>query len=246
MANLRNRRLATLTKNAKSDIIKSRILKAVIFSTFVIFIAGFIAVSLYNNNGAFTISVMNGREVKDNGYSLSLSETENFAKPTAILNAQQFPDMSNMAGVDLPNNLDDLGGGVHSKTSQSEGLYFYAYTFYLQNSGENTADYRYSLYIKEATKNLEKCIRIKFYINGESEVYAYPRTKDELYNGVEPGTTPFMSASTPITAIRETFTPGEVDRFTVVMWIEGPDPDTVNDVLGGFIRLSMRFEIIEK
>jgi hypothetical protein len=39
------------------------------------------------------------------------------------------------------------------------------------------------------------------------------------------------------------FEPGQVKKFSVVMWLEGYDPDTDDDVLGGRIKLQMNFSI---
>jgi len=34
--------------------------------------------------------------------------------------------------------------------------------------------------------------------------------------------------------------PGEVDKFTVVIWLEGEDPECMNDILGGTIEMMMK------
>ena len=33
----------------------------------------------------------------------------------------------------------------------------------------------------------------------------------------------------------------QVEKFTVVAWIEGNDPDCTNDLLGGFLKMTMNF-----
>ena len=35
--------------------------------------------------------------------------------------------------------------------------------------------------------------------------------------------------------------PGEVDKYTVVLWIEGSDPECNDNILGGEIKISMNF-----
>jgi hypothetical protein len=40
------------------------------------------------------------------------------------------------------------------------------------------------------------------------------------------------------------FQPGMLRKYSVVMWIEGTDPDTTDDILGGMIKLQMNFSIV--
>ena len=35
------------------------------------------------------------------------------------------------------------------------------------------------------------------------------------------------------------FRPGDIDKYTVVIWIEGNDPDCVDDIIGGEVKLHM-------
>ena len=37
----------------------------------------------------------------------------------------------------------------------------------------------------------------------------------------------------------ECVNPGDVTRFTIVIWIEGDDPDCIDDYLGGEMEISM-------
>ena len=38
---------------------------------------------------------------------------------------------------------------------------------------------------------------------------------------------------------RTGFNSGDIDRFTVVIWIEGDDPDCVDDLIGGMMKMHM-------
>ena len=38
---------------------------------------------------------------------------------------------------------------------------------------------------------------------------------------------------------RKEFTPGDIDKFTIVVWLEGDDPDCVNAIIGGEIKMHM-------
>lgn len=43
----------------------------------------------------------------------------------------------------------------------------------------------------------------------------------------------------------EDMEPGEYDKYTVVAWLEGEDPDCVDAILGGYIEMNMKFEVIK-
>ena len=38
---------------------------------------------------------------------------------------------------------------------------------------------------------------------------------------------------------------GEKVKYTVVIWLEGDDPECVDDILGGEVKLSMKFNVID-
>ena len=72
--------------------------------------------------------------------------------------------------------------------------------------------------------------------NGERTVYA----KRSIITGEsEPGTEKFDSESVAILKQRKDFKPKAKDKFTIVVWIEGDDPECKNDLLGGEIKMHM-------
>ena len=38
---------------------------------------------------------------------------------------------------------------------------------------------------------------------------------------------------------RKDFKPGDIDKFTIVIWLEGDDPDCIDNILGGEIKMHM-------
>lgn len=54
-------------------------------------------------------------------------------------------------------------------------------------------------------------------------------------------TVPWKEDDLVCTGIREDIEPGEVDKYTVVIWIEGDDPDCLNDIIGGEVEMRMKF-----
>lgn len=54
-------------------------------------------------------------------------------------------------------------------------------------------------------------------------------------------TEPFASNRTICTGLREDFEHEGMDKFTVVIWLEGEDPECVNEIIGGELELAMSF-----
>lgn len=54
-------------------------------------------------------------------------------------------------------------------------------------------------------------------------------------------TTPFASDKVVTTGLREKIKNGEYDKYTVVIWYEGEDPDCTDDIIGGWVELYMNF-----
>jgi hypothetical protein len=54
-------------------------------------------------------------------------------------------------------------------------------------------------------------------------------------------TTPFSSEKIVTTGLREGIENGEYDKYTVVIWYEGEDPECTDDIIGGWVECYMDF-----
>lgn len=59
-------------------------------------------------------------------------------------------------------------------------------------------------------------------------------------------TVPFESEQIVCKKLRKDIKKNEVDKFTVVIWLEGEDPECVNDIIGGYVEFGMRFSLAGK
>ena len=74
------------------------------------------------------------------------------------------------------------------------------------------------------------------YLNGERTIYA----KVNSYTGLpEDDTKAFYSKDEAVLEERKLFNPGDIDKFTIVIWLEGDDPDCIDNILGGEIKMHM-------
>lgn len=146
------------------------------------------------------------------------------------LEAERFDEMDNISIDWLPQNIDTEAEGSHN------GDNYLAYTFYIENEGKDTVNYWYSMPIDDVVLNVDEAIRVMVYLNGERTVYAKINGYTEE---PEEGTKAFYSEDTVMLESRQNFAPGDIDKFTIVVWIEGDDPDCTNALLGGELKMHM-------
>ena len=176
-------------------------------------------------------------------YSLVLAETmiedpqtgkltprETFAR----LNSKAVEQICDINGETLPADIDNIPG-------EHNGENHIAYTYYLVNNGERTLTYEYNLYIVNTTNNVDRGVRVRLYTDGEYVTYA--RTKTDG-TGPEEGTVEFMGETTIVRKQVSNFRPGDYTKFTIVIWIEGNDFDTTDDIIGGQFKVDMKINII--
>ena len=179
--------------------------------------------------GRFTVSLDKNMSNRKNVF---LSEDGNIKNKARKLSADTIEYMDNISIKWLPDNIDTEKNGGHN------GDNYIAYTFYVINSGKEKVNYWYEIDIDDTIKNVDEAIRIMIYRNGERTVYA-KKSKDT--GQAEPGTKKFISSKIAVLEHRKNFKPSSKDRYTVVVWIEGDDPECKNDLLGGEIKLHMDF-----
>ena len=101
---------------------------------------------------------------------------------------------------------------------------------------DETIHYWYKISILDVVKNVDEAIRVAVYLNGEKTVYA----KANGYTSQpEINTVAFKDEEKIMLEQRKDFKSGDVDKFTVVIWIEGDDPDCVDPLIGGEMKMEM-------
>lgn len=192
----------------------------------------YVAAALYEQSGSFTISINKYEMTK---YGLSLSESRDMIRPTSNLNAKIAEKMTNISGETIPENVNMIDGAHNGRD-------YIAYTFYVQNAGEVAVSYDYEVNMSGTTNGLDEAIRLRMYID-DGEPVTYAKTKSDG-TGAEPGTVEFHSATVLTRGRVEAFEPTEKTKFTVVVWIEGNDPDCLDWLIGGKMKLDMNISIV--
>ncbi len=205
----------------------SRLIKIAFLLLIIILSIVYLFLYIVYDGGRFTVSLDRNMSNRKN---IFLSEDGKLNSKTRRLSADTIDYMDNISINWLPDNLDTEATGAHN------GDNYIAYTFYVVNAGEESVHYWYEIDIDDTIKNVDEAIRIMIYRNGEPTVYA---KKNRTTKENEPGTEAFVSNNIAVLEQRKKMKPGKKDRFTIVIWIEGDDPECNNALLGGEIKMHM-------
>lgn len=195
-------------------------------------LASFALANFVNKAGNFTVNII--KEGLDQ--SISISDNQNFSNPTTFLAANIIDQMDNVTEDWFPQDIDEIDGSHNGEN-------YIAYTFYVKNTGKETAAYQADIDILSVVKNADEAVRVKVYRNGEPTVFA-KRQKNK--KEAEPNTTPFFSETKVMSQSFENIKPDDQDKFTVIIWLEGNDPECVDDILGGEVKMAMRLKILNQ
>ena len=131
----------------------------------------------------------------------------------------------------LPDNLGEEKLGTHN------GDNYLAYTFLIENTGDKEVNYISRVVIEDVIKNVDEAVRIRVYKGSEYVTYAKLSNKGEP----EEGTVSFLEDKIVMEEHINNFKPGDINKYTIVMWIEGTDPDCTDNILGGEFKAYMNF-----
>ena len=215
----------------------------IILVLLLLFLSVMFACSSYvNKAGDFTVTM--DKDAFNMG--ITLSETPDFKNPTRFLAGEKCENMADCTFAWLPDDIDDIDGS-HNR---SNGQEFLAYTFYVKNAGEVDVEYKAQIVIDSVALDVDEAMRVMVFRNGEPTIYAKPQngTTDMLEKNLDDNGVSRYSvdknfvSNTKIMENRiEPFKAGEIDKYTVVVWLEGWDPECVNRILEGEIKMSMKF-----
>jgi hypothetical protein len=200
----------------------------------------FTLITFYGQNaGNFVMTV--DSELSRRGIELSYSQ--DFRAPTSRLMTDPISEARDITYTWI--KIDEI--------LRTDGQFFdpdysyIAYTFYLRNFGTETIEIAYHIRISDVYRNLDEAVR--FLIIEDDEIYRMYQKPDRPINGELPVyqfmPTPFYF-NNPSTVFRDNivnFQPGQIKKFSVIIWLEGQDPDTNDSVLGGMMRAHMNFAI---
>ena len=205
-----------------------RALRITLIIIFFILLLLYFVVGIIYNNGNFSIS-LDRNLYFDRG--LIIYDDPSYKVYRTELYAEAPKTFDDISYKWLPSDISEHSGGSHN------GNNYLAYTFYIENQGEETADYWSEVVIEDVIKNVDDAVRVRIYKNDEYVTYAKMGSE-----GVpEPNTVAFQEDNLVVREHTESFKPGNIDKYTIVLWIEGSDPECTDNILGGEFKVSMQF-----
>ena len=210
---------------------KIRIVRKSLFVLLVFLILLYIILDIIYSEGRFTV-ILDSNESLESG--LAIFDSLNNSHGKRKLEATPIKFMDNISYKWLPENVDTEADGPHN------GQNYIAYSFYVENQGSEVINYHYEVIVDDIIKNVDEAIRIRIYRNGEDITYA---KRNFLDNEPEKDTEPFKdiknAEGTIILEKVADFKPDDLDRFTILIWLEGDDPDCTDALIGGELKMHM-------
>lgn len=215
-------------------------------SSFLIIIFGLLSVIMYlltlygSSSGNFMIAT--DPDAYQRG--IILSETGDFQDPKPLLFADSLKGVDHCSFEYVQAYLDSIlvtdGNFIDANKS------FMAYTFYLKNNGQTSVDISFSYKIKECYRNVDEAIRFLLIENNEVKKLYYKPDKHHVdYQYPEELELIEFYDSNVFNQTIIAFAPGQVKKYTIILYLEGPDKDCNDSLLGGSIKTEMNFRIIE-
>lgn len=216
---------ADTIKKRKKAFLKT---KVVIGLLILVFLLIFTILGIVFNVNKFTITLDN--KLQDEKGIILYSNPNEKAHQRKLF-ASALNDMDNISYDWIPKDVHtSSNGGSHN------GDNYIAYTFYIENEGEVSVNYWYSIIIDDVIKRVDEAVRVVVFLNDEETVYA--KINNET-GEAEKNTEPFYKDDVVVLKSRNDFKVGDVDKFTIVIYLEGDDPDCLNDIIGGEIKMHM-------
>ena len=209
----------------------SKITRRSLLILLVFLILLYIILDIIYSEGRFTVTLDSNRTLES---GLAIFDSLNNSHGKRKLEATPIKFMDNISYKWIPSNVDKEADGSHN------GQNYIAYSFYVENQGERVLNYHYEVVVDDIIKNVDNAIRIRIYRNGEETTYA---KKNALDNQPEKDTVPFKdiknAEGTIILEKVADFKPDDLDRYTILIWLEGDDPDCTDSLIGGELKMHM-------
>ena len=205
----------------------ARIAKLIVLSFLLLLLLAYIIMNIIYNNGNFSITLDKNLYFSR---GIIIYDDPDYKVFRAELYAKAVDYFDNISYKWLPDELDN-------ENSSHNGDNYVAYTFYIENTGTDVSDYWYEIIIDDVIKKVDNAVRVRLYKNGRYVTYA----KIGADGNPEKETTPFVNDSLVTFDHRVKFSPGDIDKYTIVIWVEGSDLDCTDNILGGEIKMHMEF-----
>lgn len=223
-----SQRLDEKAKKEKRKRAKRKVFKVLLVLIILFLINVYLILAIFYKGENFTVT-LDSEYGRESGLIIyeKREDSDNWRN---FLRSDDIEFFTDISGDWLPVDIDNEGDGSHN------GRNYIAYTFYAENRGQDTINYWAKIKIDDVVRNVDEAIRVMVFKNGNKVIYA----KNNRETGEpEPKTVAFRDEETVMLELTENFKVGDIDKYTVVIWVEGDDPECKDDLIGGEIKMHM-------
>ena len=220
-----------ISKSAKETVKKKNLKKALKLSIVLVLfflINLYIILSFMYQEKSFTVYLEHEDKIERN---LIIHETKDNKRYNFYLKADILEELSTTSLAWLPENLHTEAEGSHN------GNNYIAYTFYAENIGQEPITYNAEIILDDVIRNMDEALRVVVFRNDEKVVYA---KKSSATGMPEEGTKAFVNDEIIMSEKIENFDVGNVDKYTVVIFVEGNDAECTDALIGGEVGVYMK------
>lgn len=221
-------KLTLKSKKLKLEKKVKRIIALILIILILLLLLAYFVVGIIYNSGNFSVT-LDKNLYFDKG--LIIYDDKDYKVYRTELLAPAPETFDNISYKWLPEGIENNEGGSHN------GDNYLAYTFYVENTGFDVSEYWNEVVIEDVIKNVDEAVRVRIYKNDEFVTYA----KMGANGQPEPNTVPFVDEKIITLQQVTNLKPGDIDKYTVVLWIEGSDPECTDNILGGEFKVHMLF-----
>lgn len=251
--------------------LKARWLWALITALLLVLTTFFIMSLVTKMRGHFTVNM--NHELFQEGFSVS--ESPSFIKPGSYLYSTPLEEAMCISIMDISDDFLDTDGYFHGEDYFAFTFYIrndgkstvgYEWDVSINSESQNVSSAAWVMIFEDDQMTLHA----EGKPNGSPEMipgidddlhgYAkmpfgeYAKYPDEQYEIVNPEgkipfyrmiAEPFKDETVVATGRQVSVKPKDMHKYTVVLWIEGDDPDCTNALIGGHFGLEMNFKLLE-
>lgn len=222
-----SQKLDEKARKEKKKKARQKVFKVLLAVTILFLINIYIILAIFYRGENFTVT-LDSEYGRESGLVIYEEQANKYTR--TFLRSKDIEFFTDISVNWLPENIDDEGEGSHN------GRNYIAYTFYAENMGQDTINYWTTIEIDDVVRNVDEAIRVMVFKNGNKVIYA----KNSRETGEpEPDTVAFRDDKTIMLELSENFKVGDIDKYTVVIWVEGDDPECKDDLIGGEIKMHM-------
>lgn len=205
-----------------------------------------------------------------------LSETEDFKNPTTHLFCTPAEDVPCISITDLPKDLDDVDGQHNANyfaytfycRNEGQSTVDYEWQVNLNSESKSLAsacwvmlfeDGEMQFYAKPNGQTGKKEALPSYGDNSRGYIgrpmEEFSKSPEKQYETIALGRNfnyervipfPFVDEEIITMGTRRGMYPRQVHKYTVVVWLEGDDPDCTDELIGGHVGIDFQFRMIEE